>query len=279
MKHAPTLLCGLMLAAAPRCIQAAPAHDTGRDGLHHAANRQRLARLDPARPPPAQGDATGAGCLSMVADDPASAADLAAEWARHGGADQAARCGALAAIASGDPEAGARTLDSLSQTATLPAARRAMLADEATHAWLLAAKPDLALESAGLALALDPGTDSAIEHGRAALAAHRPALTIADLSPVLAAHPDRIDALIVRAAALRETGALQQARTDIDRACRLEPDEPAALLERGILRERAGDLDGARTDWSRVLAVSPDTHEADLAQQDLALLDAGPDAR
>jgi regulator of sirC expression with transglutaminase-like and TPR domain len=96
---------------------------------------------------------------------------------------------------------------------------------------------------------------------------------------VLAASPDRADALIVRAAALRETGALDAARADIDRACRLQPDEPAALLERGILRERAGDLDGARTDWSRVLAVAPDTHEADLAQQDLALLEAGPEAR
>jgi tetratricopeptide (TPR) repeat protein len=279
MKHAPTLLCSLVLASLSPLSVSASAADSPTAASHHAAKDQRLARLDATaarRPGSAQ---TEPACLSMLADDPAGAADYAEDWSRQGGADRAARCAALATVALGDPESGARTLDGLSQTTSLPAQRRAMLADEAAKAWLLASEPAPALASAGLALALDPAPEIAIEHGRAALAAHRPALTIADLSPVLAASPDRADALIVRAAALRETGALDAARADIDRACRLQPDEPAALLERGILRERAGDLDGARTDWSRVLAVAPDTHEADLAQQDLALLEAGPEAR
>ena len=96
---------------------------------------------------------------------------------------------------------------------------------------------------------------------------------------MLAREPARIDALVERAAAYRKLNRLDAARSDIDTACGLMPDAPDALLERGIVRERQGDLEGARRDWNRILSVSPDTHEADLAQQDLALLDAGPDAK
>ncbi|MCQ8278966.1 tetratricopeptide repeat protein [Acetobacteraceae bacterium KSS8] len=215
----------------------------------------------------------------MIADDPDGAQERAEDWARHGGADSAARCGALADVALGDPEAGARALDAASHEAALPAPRRALLAAEASRAWLLASRPDRALESSGLAATLDRSPDYRIDHARAALAAHQPELAIADLSPLLTGPPLRADALIVRATALREAGAFERARADIDAACQLRPDDPDALLERGILRERTGDLDGARDDWSRVIAASPDTHEADLAQQDLALLEAGPEAR
>jgi hypothetical protein len=33
---------------------------------------------------------------------------------------------------------------------------------------------------------------------------------------------------------------------------------------------------GARTDWERAISLSPDSATADLAQQNLALLEAGP---
>ena len=55
-----------------------------------------------------------------------------------------------------------------------------------------------------------------------------------------------------------------------------DPDNAEALLERGVLRQRAEDVEGARGDWERVIAVAPDSQTADLATQDLALLDAGP---
>ena len=69
------------------------------------------------------------------------------------------------------------------------------------------------------------------------------------------------------------------ARDDIDRAVGRDPDDAEALLERGILRERSNDASGARADWERAISLEPDSDTADLAQQDLALLDAGPDRR
>ncbi len=278
MKHVPVLLCGAILAGA------VPSPSEATDLPHTASlasrSSQRAARTEAAlkRAAATQGD-TENRCLSMIADDPDGAREQAEDWARHGGGDGATRCGALAEIALGDPEGGAIRLDTASHDASLAASRRALLASDASHAWLLASRPDRALQSAGLAVALDPSPDHAVDHARAALSAHQPDAAIGDLSPVLAAHPNRTDALIVRATAFGQTGALDRARADIDAACRLQPDDPAALLERGVLRERIGDLDGARDDWSRVIAASPDTHEADLAQQDLALLEAGPEAR
>ena len=56
-------------------------------------------------------------------------------------------------------------------------------------------------------------------------------------------------------------------------------ENPDAFLERGILRQRGGDWDGARDDWQRAISLAPDSATGDLAQQNLALLEAGPDRR
>ncbi len=247
-----------------------------------AAGVQRLARLEapPRRTPPVAIAAAVNPCLTLLSSDPAGAADYAADWSKRNGGDAAAQCAALAEVALGDPEAGAVALDALSREVLLPEQRRAVLADQASQAWLSAARPDRALAASTLAVSLEPGDPSLLtDRARAALAAGRVDGAVADLSAVLASHPGQAEALVVRATAYRKLDRLDAARADIDAACAVLPDEPEALLERGILRERSGDLDGARSDWSRVLSVSPDTHEADLAQQDLALLDAGPDAR
>ena len=243
---------------------------------------QRLARLE--APPVRQTHLTNAkpvagsnACLTLLASDPETASDAAREWARHGGGDDAAQCAALADIALGDTVNGAASLDALSQHGNAPASHRAQFADQAMQGWLLAGKPTDALASARHAVALDPlDPELLVDRGRAEVAAGDPADAVADLSKVLAMQPADEDALITRASAFRRLERLDEAKADIDAACLLEPDEPSALLERGILRERAGDADGARNDWDRIVSLSPDTHEADLAQQDLALLDAGP---
>ena len=61
----------------------------------------------------------------------------------------------------------------------------------------------------------------------------------------------------------------------MDRAIAIDPDNAEALLERGILRQRHGDVAGARGDWERAIALAPDRATADLAEQNLALLEAG----
>ena len=63
----------------------------------------------------------------------------------------------------------------------------------------------------------------------------------------------------------------------MDRALTLDGDNAEALLERGILRQRQNDRGGARSDWEKAIALAPDTPTADLAQQNLALLEAGPE--
>ncbi len=243
---------------------------------------QRLARLEapPHRAAHIPGADAANPCLALLSTDPAGASDYAADWSKRNGGDGAAQCAALAAVALGDPEAGATALDALSRTARLPVQRRAVLADQASQAWLSAGHTDRALAAATLAVSLEPGDPSLLtDRARAALAAGQASQAVTDLSAVLAAHPGEAEALVVRATAYRKLDRIDAARADIDAACAALPDEPDALLERGILRERLGDLDGARSDWDRVLSLSPDTHEADLAQQDLALLEAGPDAR
>jgi hypothetical protein len=45
------------------------------------------------------------------------------------------------------------------------------------------------------------------------------------------------------------------------------------------VRERQGDRAGARADWQRARLLDPTGTTADLAEQNLALLDAGPERR
>ena len=91
--------------------------------------------------------------------------------------------------------------------------------------------------------------------------------------------PDRPDAWVFRAAALRHLDLPQEALHAIDRALTIESDNAEALLERGILRQLNGDLEGAREDWESVIQSAPDSAAADLAQQNLALSEAGPKRR
>jgi regulator of sirC expression with transglutaminase-like and TPR domain len=74
-------------------------------------------------------------------------------------------------------------------------------------------------------------------------------------------------------------GQLDRAQDSLDLALGRDPDNAEALLERGILRQRHDDRAGARRDWERAIELSPDSTTADLAQQNLALLEAGPDRR
>jgi tetratricopeptide (TPR) repeat protein len=151
------------------------------------------------------------------------------------------------------------------------------------------------MEDASSALALAPGNaDFLVMRAMAATASGRDEMAIQDLNQVLLASaripnaqisnagaPDvgRGDALVLRAGVWRRRNRLDLASADMDRAIALDPDDPEALLERGILRQRLGDLDGARADWEHARAVDPNGPVADLAEQNLALLEAGPKRR
>jgi tetratricopeptide (TPR) repeat protein len=205
-------------------------------------------------------------CLSMVQSDPSGAFTFAETWQTAGGGDGAIHCRALAAIELGDPEEGATLLDQLGATSSAAPAARAAILGQAGQAWMMAATPQHAHDSATKALALLPDdpdllidraiADSSLEHYTKA---------DDDLIRALDIDPRRGDALVLRAAARRHLEHLNLASD--------------AFLERGILRQRRGDQVGARKDWEQAIILSPDSATADLAQQNLALLEAGPERR
>ncbi len=216
-------------------------------------------------------------CLAMLYDDPDGASSFAESWASSGGGDGATHCQALAQIELGNAENGAKMLEKLADTTKAPELARAAVYGQAVQAWLMASKPDRAFEAATLALALSPNdpdllidravTEGNTEHYREA---------IDDLNHALAIAPHRAEAFVLRASAWRHLDNLEVASSDIEHALALNPDSAEALLERGILRQRTGNRTGAREDWQRAIELNPNSETADLAEQDLALLDAGP---
>ncbi len=219
-------------------------------------------------------------CLSLLDDDPAAAGAFALGWQGSGGGDGAAHCLALSRIALGHPAEGAEQLEKLANDSGGAPAARAVIYGQASQAWLMADQGGRAFGAATLALALLPDQeDLLIQRATIAGTLDRYADAIADLDHALQLDPRRTDTLTLRAGAWRHVGRLDAAQNDVDRALAIDGDYPEALLERGILRQRQGNSEGARQDWERAVELAPDTPTADLAEQNLALLDAGPARR
>jgi tetratricopeptide (TPR) repeat protein len=235
--------------------------------------------IPPVPPRIAQG-ADYETCLQMLNNDPSGAASFAESWAGRGGGDGALHCLALSKIALGTPAAGAAMLAQLATDSHAPPAARATVYGQATQAWRIAGDLDHAFDTATQAVALSPDdADLLIDRAIAAGDLGRYPAEIDDLTRALAIDPHRVDALTDRATAWRHMGQIDRAEDDVDQALAADPDNPEALLERGILRQRRNDPGGARTDWQRTITLAPDSATADLAEQNLALLEAGPDRR
>jgi tetratricopeptide (TPR) repeat protein len=241
-----------------------------------AEGNPRPAAEAPARPP-AEDQAT---CAELLLTDPEAAGRFALDWAARNGGEGAERCTALAVMALGQPERGAARLEALAARSAAPAAERAGLYAEAVQGWMLAGDPARAYAAATLGLSLTPeDVGLLLDRALAAGSLGRYAEALADLDRVLAADPRRAEAWAFRAAALRRMDRAAEALAAADHALALDPDHPEALLERGILRQAAGDAAGARADWQRLIALAPQSAAADLAAQNLELLDAGPASR
>jgi tetratricopeptide (TPR) repeat protein len=220
------------------------------------------------------------GCLEMLTYDPPGASAFAESWLTAGGGEGAEHCLALARIALGQDEAGAAMLEKLAATSKAPETARAAIYGQAAQAWEEMNDIPRALTAATLALSLSPDDpDLLIDRAVAAGALDRFQDSIDDLTRALDIDPSRLDAMVLRGSGWRHLGRLELAQDDIDRVLIADPDNAEALLERGILRQRHNDLDGARGDWERAASIAPDSATADLAQQNLALLEAGPERR
>ena len=219
-------------------------------------------------------------CLTMLTDDPEGAEAIAESWQAKGGGDGALHCQALALIAAGEPDDGAAMLEDLAHSGRFAGLARAVLLGQAAEARLMAEKPDLALRDTTEALAISPDDpDLLIGRATAEDALDKTAEALDDLNQALSLDDGRIEAFTLRASIWRRKDMLDEARSDIEKAVALDPDDAEALLERGILRQRTGDAAGARADWTHARDVDPNSEAAELAEQNLTLLDSGPDKK
>jgi len=217
-------------------------------------------------------------CLSSLTEDPAGAVIVAEAWQATGGGEGAAHCQGLALIAVGRPEDGAVVLEQLASLSNAAALARASVLSQAVQARLMVGQAAQADADATKALDLSP-VDIELRIMRAAAEATlgRFQDAIRDLNEALRLDQARTDALVPRAGLWRKLGRLDLAQADVTRALALNPDDADALLERGIVRERMGDRAGARADWEHARSMDPDSTTADLVEQNLSLLEAGPE--
>jgi len=215
--------------------------------------------------------------MTMLADDPEGAEAIATSWQATGGGDGAIHCQALAMIATGDSEGGAAMLENLAHAGKVEGLTRAVLLSQASEARLMADQGEPGLKDATEALEISPDDpDLLIGRANAYDALERANEALQDLNQALLLDASRGDALVLRASIWRQMDKLDAARSDIEKALAQDPDDAEALVERGILRERMGDRDGARRDWTRVKEIDPNSEAAELAAQNLTLLDSGP---
>jgi tetratricopeptide (TPR) repeat protein len=221
-------------------------------------------------------------CLATLAGDPISAVTLAETWQSEGGGDGAMHCRGLALIAMGKPADGATLLEQLALHSGAPAMAVATVLGQAAQARLMVAQADMtqadmATTDASMALKLSPAdTELFIMRATAEGILGRFKDAVDDVSAALRLETGRPDALVLRAVMRRRLNQLDMAQTDVSQALKVDPDDADALLERGILRQRMGDWAGARADWEHAREVDPTSTTADLAEQNLSLLEVGP---
>ncbi|MBM3588554.1 MAG: hypothetical protein FJX33_12310 [Alphaproteobacteria bacterium] len=234
----------------------------------------------PPEPPRLSQAPEYARCLDSLLVDPAGARGFARDWHMQGGGEGAAQCEALAQLSLGEADAAAGALERIAARSEAGLAARAAVFGQAAEAWRAAGRAQRAAAAASLALALTPqDPDLLLERAMARLALGQVPGALADLDLAVVLDAGRAEAWVWRAAAQRRMESLRSAEDSITTALRLAPRNVEALLERGILRQLRGEAEAARRDWERVLELAPDSPAADLAAQNLALIEAGPSQR
>jgi tetratricopeptide (TPR) repeat protein len=234
----------------------------------------------PPEPPRLSQAPEYARCLDLLPADPVGARSFAREWLMQGGGEGAAQCEALAQLSLGEADAAAEALERIATRSEAGLAARAAVFGQAAEAWRAASKPQRAAAAASLALALTPqDPDLLLERALARMALDQVSGALADLDLAAVLDADRAETWIWRATAQRRLENFRSAEDSITTALRLAPRNVEALLERGILRQLRGEVDAARRDWERVLELAADSPAADLAAQNLALIEAGPSSR
>jgi tetratricopeptide (TPR) repeat protein len=219
-------------------------------------------------------------CLALTQSDPDAARSFAEAWEKNGGGEGARHCLALALLADGEAASAAERLETLARNSQANLAARIAVFSQAVEAWNVAGQPARAYAAATMGLTVAPNdADLLIDRALALGALGRFRDALPDLEQVGRQQPNRVDAWVLRGTALRHLDRLAEAEAAVTQSLTLDPENPEGLLERGILKQMRGDLAGARHDWEQVLQLAPDSPAADLAAQNLALNEAGPQRR
>lgn len=215
-----------------------------------------------------------AACMKTARERPKAGFDQAGEWAAFGGGVPAEHCRATALIGLNEPEAAADLLETLAEKSRESAQIKVGLLRQAAQARTLAGQPPRALAVLNAAAKVLPGDPDVLED-RAVMRIDygEPWDAVDDLNGVLDRQPNRVSALVLRAAAYRRLETLDLAKADIQRALALEPNNPDALVESGILARVTGNDSAARTLWMSVLRSAPESPAADIARANLAKMD------
>jgi tetratricopeptide (TPR) repeat protein len=211
-------------------------------------------------------------CLLLIRNNPQASLNAASDWEAKGGGGAAIHCEALSLVALHRYAEAAGRLDTLART-TNDSSGRAELYDQAGNAWLLARRPDSAVNSFTVAITFKP-RDADLYADRARAYALKPDWISADndLTAALAAAPNRGDLLVLRASARHAMGKKTDARADVDQALALNSGNVDALELRGEMKAEVGDQIGAQTDWKAVMAQAPRSAAAKDAQDHLNAL-------
>lgn len=216
-------------------------------------------------------------CMELISNNrPLEALERAGQWAGLGGGMAAGHCRAAALLALDEPAAAADALETLAVEGRAEASIKADLLRQAAEAWRRAGQDERARGVLDAALRVTPGAPDLLED-RALLrvAAGEVWEAVDDLSAALDADPQRVSALVLRAAAWRRLEAADLAAADLDRALELDPSVAEAWLERGLLALEAGHRDTARRALIEVLAADPESPAADAARLHLERLETG----
>jgi Flp pilus assembly protein TadD len=215
-------------------------------------------------------------CMAEARAKPAAGWDRASRWLGLGGGDAARHCQAVALIGLGQPGEAARRMEALAQEIRAEPGFRAELLAQSAQAYLLAGNPTQADVVLTAALKLDPD-DIELRLDRGQVRAQRNDFVgaIADLTAVLSKDPRKVDALVFRASAYRQSGDRERASADLVAALSLDPAHPEALLERGMLNRLNGNHAAARADWLNLIRQAPGSRAAELAQENIQLMDSG----
>lgn len=221
---------------------------------------------------PAQADEYDT-CLQMTQINPAQAYQSADQWQLTGGGWPAAHCRAMALAGLGRPAQAARELEILAQQISLPEGRAEILTQEAQF-WLDAGELAKARMAIDAAISTEtPQVQTFITGSRIAAAEGNWIDAIDHLDIALEALPEDVEALALRAAALRKLGRTLEALADANHAAELDPANPLVAFEKGAILAVLGQREEARAEWILAINLDPASPAAAMARANIDRLD------